>query len=85
MSPCANAQETTMPEPSYLLDNAWQHGRARLDRVEALLDPGTFALLERIGVAAGWHCLELGAGGGSVAASLPQRIGAFETRRGHRS
>jgi SAM-dependent methyltransferase len=64
-----------MPEPSYLLDNAWHRGRARLDAMEAFLDPGTFALLERIGVSDGWHCLELGAGGGSVADWLARRIG----------
>ncbi len=50
-----------MPEPSYLLDNAWHRGRARFDAVEAVLDPGTFALLERVGVSDGWHRLELGA------------------------
>jgi len=65
-----------MPNPSYLLDNAWRRGRARLDAVEAFLDPGTCALLDRIGVADGWHCLELGAGGGSVAEWLARRSGA---------
>jgi SAM-dependent methyltransferase len=68
--------ETTMPEPAYLLDNAWQRGRARLNAVEAFLEPGTFALLDRIGVANGWHCLELGAGGGSVLDWLANRVGA---------
>jgi SAM-dependent methyltransferase len=68
--------DKTMPEPSYVLDNAWQRGRARLDAIEAFLDPGTFALLDRIGVADGWHCLELGAGGGSVSDWLARRVGA---------
>jgi SAM-dependent methyltransferase len=67
-------QEMPMSEPSYLLDNAWRQGRARLDAVEAFLDPGTVALLDRIGVAAGWHCLELGAGGGSIADWLGHRV-----------
>jgi SAM-dependent methyltransferase len=65
-----------MAEPSYLLDNAWRRGRARLDAVEAFLDPGTIAVLDRLGVAAGWRCLELGAGGGSVADFLARRVGA---------
>jgi len=65
-----------MAEQSYLLDNAWQRGRARLDAVEAFLDPGTIALLDRIGVRPGWHCLELGAGGGSIASWLAERAGA---------
>src|SRR5215467_8947307 len=60
----------------YLLDNAWSDGRARLDAVEEFLDPGTIALLERRGVGAGWTCLELGAGGGSIARWLASRVGA---------
>jgi SAM-dependent methyltransferase len=68
--------EMTMPEPFYLLANAWQRARARLDAVEAFLDPGTFALFDRLGVANGWHCLELGAGGGSVSDWLARRVGA---------
>jgi SAM-dependent methyltransferase len=64
-----------MAEPSYLLDNAWRRGRARLDAVEAFLDPGTIALLDRLGVSTGWRCLELGAGGGSIADWLAQRVG----------
>ncbi len=65
-----------MAERPYLLDNAWQRGRARLDAVEAFLDPGTIRALEGLGVAPGWHCLELGAGGGSVAAWLSRRVGS---------
>jgi SAM-dependent methyltransferase len=68
-------KETMMSEQSYLLDNAWRQGRARLDAVEAFLDPGTIALLDRIGVATSWHCLELGAGGGSIADWLARRVG----------
>src|SRR5262249_17252545 len=60
----------------YLLDNAWSEGRARLDAVEEFLDPGTIALMERRGVGAGWTCLELGAGGGSIAKWLSARVGA---------
>lgn len=48
---------------------------ARLRLLAALLDPGTFGLLDRLGVHAGWRCLEVGAGGGSVAAWLCDRAG----------
>ena len=51
-----------MTDQPYLLDNAWREGRDRLDAVEALLDPGSIALLDRIGIEPGWTCLELGAG-----------------------
>jgi SAM-dependent methyltransferase len=64
-----------MTEPSYVFDNAWQRGRARLDAVEAFLDPGTIRALDGLGVGAGWRCLELGAGGGSIAAFLSDRVG----------
>jgi SAM-dependent methyltransferase len=60
----------------YLLDNAWREGRDRLDAVEALLDPGSIALLDRLGIEPGWTCLELGAGGGSIAKWLSARVGA---------
>lgn len=39
-------------------------------------DPKTCALLDRIGITEGWHCLELGAGTGSVAAWMADRVGA---------
>lgn len=52
---------------------AIQHERLRL--LEALLDEGTFRLLgERVGVKPGWRCLEVGAGGGSVAGWLCDRV-----------
>jgi 2-polyprenyl-3-methyl-5-hydroxy-6-metoxy-1,4-benzoquinol methylase len=42
---------------------------------EALFDPGTIECLERIGVAEGWRCLEVGAGYGSIADWLTDRAG----------
>jgi SAM-dependent methyltransferase len=68
-----------MTEQSYVFDNAWQRGRARLDEVEAFLDPGTIRALDLLGVGAGWRCLELGAGGGSIAAWLSSRVGPTGT------
>ena len=65
-----------MTDQPYLLDNAWREGRERLDAVEALLDPGSIALLDRIGIEPGCRCLELGAGGGSIAKWLSARVGA---------
>ena len=65
-----------MTDQPYLLDNAWREGRSRLAAVEEFLDAGTIALLERRGIGAGWTCLELGAGGGSIAKWLASRVGA---------
>jgi SAM-dependent methyltransferase len=50
--------------------------RARLAAAEELLDPGSIALLDRLNVGDGWRCLELGAGGGSIARWLGHRVGA---------
>ncbi len=59
----------------YAFDNAWIHARQRLRALEHLLDPGTIRHLEALGVGEGWHCLEVGAGGGSIAEWLFQRVG----------
>jgi SAM-dependent methyltransferase len=42
--------------------------------LESALDPGTHQHLERLGVAAGWRCLDVGAGGGAVAMWLAERV-----------
>jgi SAM-dependent methyltransferase len=61
--------------PEYAFDNVWIHARQRLRGLEHLLDPGTIRHLEALGVAEGWHCLEVGAGGGSITEWLCQRVG----------
>lgn len=60
---------------TYLFDNAWHEQRRRLAGLESWFDPGTIRHLERLGVSSGWRCLEVGAGGGSIAAWLCQRVG----------
>ena len=64
----------------YLLDNAWQHQRARLAGLEAWFDPGTIRHVETLGVAEGWRCWEVGAGGGSIAEWLARRVRAVRAR-----
>ena len=60
---------------NYLLDTAWHQQRRRLAGLEAWFDPGTIRHLEHLGVGPGWRCLEVGAGGGSIATWLCQRVG----------
>ena len=60
---------------SYTLDNAWQEARERIAMGERVLDPGTICHLEALGVGAGWRCLEVGGGGGSITEWLCQRVG----------
>ena len=47
----------------------------RFGALEKLFDAGTIQLLSERGVAEGWHCLEVGAGRGSIAAWLSERVG----------
>jgi SAM-dependent methyltransferase len=53
-------------------DPGWEE---RMSLGEELFDPPTIDYLERIGVAPGWHVLEVGAGRGSIAAWLAERVG----------
>lgn len=64
-----------MAASSYVLDNAWEMARRRLTLLEQCYDPGTLRRLAGLGVGRGWRCLEVGAGGGSVARWLCQRVG----------
>lgn len=43
--------------------------------LEAWADPGTIQHLEARGTGTGWHCLEVGAGGGSITEWLCQQVG----------
>jgi len=47
----------------------------RLRMIEAAVDPDTTALLAATGVKAGWTCLELGAGAGSIVDWCGKRVG----------
>lgn len=60
----------------YALDNAWQQARQRLALLEQELDPATQRRLLRAGVGSGWRCLEVGAGGGSIAHWLCGVVGS---------
>jgi SAM-dependent methyltransferase len=51
----------------YVLDNAWDRARRRLSLLEHHLDPMSRRRLLALGLTSGWHCLEVGGGGGSMA------------------
>jgi 2-polyprenyl-3-methyl-5-hydroxy-6-metoxy-1,4-benzoquinol methylase len=61
--------------PTYV----WQHDltgeRERLRLMSDLLDPSSEFHLARIGIQAGWRCLEIGAGDGALSQWLAQRVG----------
>ena len=70
----ATAEPTAQPAAGYALDANWHAERARLDSLTALYDPGTLAVCERLGLAPGWRCLDVGAGTGSLALALAERV-----------
>lgn len=61
--------------PGYALDNSWDRAKRRLALLEQLLDPMTQRRLTTLGVGEGSRCLEIGAGGGSVANWLCRQVG----------
>ena len=63
----------------YVLSDVDRDQRARLDAIAAPADSGTFAILQQLGVGSGWRCAEIGAGSGTVAAWLCERVGPTGT------
>jgi 2-polyprenyl-3-methyl-5-hydroxy-6-metoxy-1,4-benzoquinol methylase len=49
--------------------------RERMNLLAAVNNPATLMMLDSLGVAAGWRCLALGAGGGHLAMELARRVG----------
>ena len=63
----------------YLLDNAAHQTAGRFSGLEAGLDENTKTRLSALGIAAGWRCLEIGAGSGSIARWMAKLVGARVT------
>jgi SAM-dependent methyltransferase len=59
----------------YVFDNAAMQTAARFRSLATVFDPGTVRHLTEIGVTHGWNCLEIGAGGGTIAGWLCDRVG----------
>lgn len=66
---------STASTQPYMLDHAWEDESRRLELLEALHDPASMRRLEHAGVEAGFRCIEVGAGRGSIARWLGQRVG----------
>jgi SAM-dependent methyltransferase len=60
---------------TYALDNSWEQAKRRLALLEQCHDPTTQRRINTLGIQPGWRCLEVGAGGGSVAGWLCERVG----------
>ncbi len=57
----------------YPLDNAAPQAGDRFANLSTLYDEVTCRHLDRFGIGAGWRCLEIGAGGGSIARFMSER------------
>jgi SAM-dependent methyltransferase len=68
-----------VPPNTYVFDTAERAERERLEEQSAVWDPFTLRNLEDVGVGTGLQCLDVGAGAGSVAAWLHERV----TPQGH--
>jgi SAM-dependent methyltransferase len=68
--------DVTPPDTGqYALDNAAVQAGDRLSALSELFDAGTIYHIEQRGITTGWHCLEIGGGGGSIAAWMSGRVG----------
>jgi SAM-dependent methyltransferase len=68
-------REGTVGE-GYLLDNAQPEAGDRFEAMADIFDPVTFRRIDELGIAPGWHCWEVGAGGPSVPRWLAARVGS---------
>jgi SAM-dependent methyltransferase len=57
----------------YIYDQGFSEERTRLASIESLWDPGSRRVLDGLGIGAGWRCLEVGAGGGSLVEWMANR------------
>jgi SAM-dependent methyltransferase len=60
---------------AYRFDHEWQRERERLATIEQAYDPWSIRTIEATSPQPGWRCLEVGAGGGSIAEWLCRRVG----------
>lgn len=62
-------------DTEYLFNTGTDPGQQQVNALAAMLDGTTTELFDNIGVQSGWHCLDLGAGNGSIARWLARRVG----------
>jgi 2-polyprenyl-3-methyl-5-hydroxy-6-metoxy-1,4-benzoquinol methylase len=74
--PFARLKEEKLMRSTYVLDNAAQQATSRFRALADIFDPGTIRHLGACGIQQGWRCLEVGAGGGSIARWMADRVGS---------
>jgi SAM-dependent methyltransferase len=63
-------------DSAYLLDNHQVEAGTRFSALATLFNPSTFRHIDALGIAEGWRCWEVGAGGPSVPSWLATRVGS---------
>jgi SAM-dependent methyltransferase len=74
-SPESNETWQDRRVPEYGFDASWSDERRRLALIERCWDPMSTGLLTHLGVSAGWRCLDIGPGGGSISRWLRDQVG----------
>jgi SAM-dependent methyltransferase len=59
----------------YVLDNAWERERERLDAMTGPYDDASLEFCAATGLGSGWRCLEVGPGTGRFAQRLAETVG----------
>src|SRR5215469_13693929 len=70
----ANGIETAQAT-KYVFDNAGKSAETQYRELSRVYDENTIRHIEQLGIDRGWSCLEIGAGGGSIASWLCARVG----------
>lgn len=69
----------TSTATEYAFSNSSAEAQAQLAALETLLDPTTISVLDQLQLPSGARCLEIGAGGGSIARRLADKVGPTGT------
>jgi SAM-dependent methyltransferase len=64
-----------MSDTDYLLQNRKAEAAQRFAALSALFDPGTLRQFDACGMAPGWRCWEVGAGGPALVRTIAERVG----------
>jgi|SRR5215471_5234713 len=75
MQQAVDKQGRTAGTSNYAFDNVNEFAKGRYRDLSALYDFHTIRHLDRTGIQKGWHCLEVGGGGGSIASWMCERVG----------
>src|SRR5262245_11424540 len=71
-----------MADASHYVIRGGLEGRERLRVIARVMHPSTSVLFDRLGVASGQRCLDVGCGGGDVTLTLARRVRPYGSATG---